>query len=114
MLLTTGDNNKLSLVSRTLKKKGDQKMNYYNVEKGYCDDFTAQKPHDPAQFMERLDKYDLDFITTAGHGYLVVPKGHPRHAEALKMCEYGFVGKKAVYLEEDCEAVEFLQKEQTK
>lgn len=50
------------------------------------------------------------FIDTCGHGYLVVPKGDPNLGIAKKICSYGYKGKLAIYLEEDCEAPEFLKK----
>ncbi len=49
-----------------------------------------------------------EFITTAGHGYLIVPKYSKYYILALNICEYGFFGKIAVYLEEDCEVQEFI------
>jgi len=48
------------------------------------------------------------FIGTAGHGYLVVPTTDKYYNKALEISNYGFVGKLAVYLEEDCEMSEFL------
>lgn len=51
----------------------------------------------------------LDFISTAGHGYLVVPKGHPLRRKANELCKYGYKGKLATYLEEDCEAPAFIK-----
>lgn len=50
------------------------------------------------------------FIDTCGHGYLVVAKNDPNFSIAKKICSYGYKGKLAVYLEEDCEAPEFLRK----
>lgn len=50
---------------------------------------------------------DLLFIETAGHGYYAIPTDHPHFAIASKICSYGFKGKLAVYLEEDCEISEF-------
>lgn len=69
------------------------------------------KPHDEIQSITNraLDKgYPL--ITTAGHGYLVVPKGDKNYSKALQIVSYGYKGELAIYLEEDCEAGEFLDK----
>lgn len=52
----------------------------------------------------------FDFIDTAGHGYLVVPVDHPQIGLAKSICDYGYKGRLAIYLEEDCEAPEFLRK----
>ena len=49
-------------------------------------------------------------IDTCGHGYLVVTKDDPNFNIAKKIVEYGYKGKLAFYLEEDCEAPEFLKK----
>jgi hypothetical protein len=56
-----------------------------------------------------------EFIFTAGHGYLVVPKADNYYAQALGLVGYGFKGNLAVYLEEDCEAPafeEYVKKEE--
>lgn len=50
-----------------------------------------------------------EFIYTAGHGYLVVPKEDKNAELARGICEYGFVGDLAYYLEEDCEAGKFIK-----
>jgi hypothetical protein len=60
------------------------------------------------EVQETVPVNDMDFIITAGHGYLVVPKSHPRYKEARAICTFGFKGTLAVYLEEDCEARAFL------
>ena len=49
------------------------------------------------------------FIHTAGHGYLVVPRSDKNAEVARKICRYGFIGKLAYYLEEDCEYNEFMK-----
>lgn len=54
------------------------------------------------------DVYGFEFIVTAGHGYLVVPISNPMFYIAKDIVQYGFKGKKAIYLEEDVEAGEFL------
>jgi hypothetical protein len=48
-------------------------------------------------------------IITAGHGYLVVPRGDKNFEKAAQICAFGYIGKHAVYLEEDCELGEFLR-----
>jgi len=64
---------------------------------------------DEIQTIVRLKDEDLDYIPTAGHGYLVVPKEHPQYKEAVKISgDYSYNGKNAVYLEQDCEAGKFL------
>ena len=50
-----------------------------------------------------------EFIGTAGHGYLVVPKESAMAHIADKICNCGFKGKLAFYLEEDCEYIEFAE-----
>lgn len=67
------------------------------------------KPYDEVQSTERASVGGLDFIVTAGHGYLVVPTTHARANEARALCVYGFIGKHAIYLEEDCEARDFIE-----
>jgi len=52
------------------------------------------------------------FISTAGHGYLVVPTDDPNYPKAsaiLSASGYGFKGIHAIYLEEDIEAGNFLR-----
>ena len=49
------------------------------------------------------------FIYTAGHGYLAIPSNDKNYALAYKICSYGFKGRLAVYLEEDCEAPQFIK-----
>jgi len=75
----------------------------------YEKELQALKPHDEVQSTSHeTGKYD--FIYTAGHGYLVVPKEDKHYQDALKICSYGFKGDHAVYLEEDCELWEFINK----
>jgi len=49
------------------------------------------------------------FITTSGHGYLVVPKTDIYASVAKNICAYGFEGKLAYYLEEDSEYGQFIK-----
>lgn len=74
-------------------------MNKYEKE------LQELKPWDEVQGTESAS---YDFITTAGHGYLVVPVGDDGYSEARRLCKYGFIGELAVYLEEDVEAPRFL------
>ena len=46
-------------------------------------------------------------IITAGHGYLAVRKGDMNYATATHYAT--FMGEKACYLEEDCEAPAFIE-----
>lgn len=53
---------------------------------------------------------DYDFFSTASHGYLVIPKDDKNYFIASKIVtEYGYNGDYAIYLEEDCEASNFLK-----
>lgn len=74
----------------------------------YSRELQQLKPYDEVQGNRILDNGYL-FIITAGHGYLVVHKNDKNFLKAREICKYGFVGKEAVYLEEDCEAPEFLK-----
>jgi hypothetical protein len=58
-------------------------------------------------FKERDAGYG--FITTAGHGYLVVPKDNKNYELANSICQYGYKGDHAIYLEEDDEAGQFIK-----
>lgn len=78
----------------------------------YEKELQMLKSHDEVQGTEKCSRTGLDFIYTAGHGYLVVPKSDKNIVVAEKICDYGYIGKEAIYLEEDCEAPEFI--EQTK
>ena len=73
----------------------------------YQKEFSQLKNYDPIQFSETT-KEGYEVITTSGHGYLVVPKEDNNASLADKICEYGFKGNLAYYLEEDCEAPDFL------
>ena len=68
------------------------------------------RPADEMQGQERIAGTNYDFITTAGHGYLVVPNDDINYGIAKKIVSYGYTGKLAIYLEEDCETGEFLEK----
>ena len=69
------------------------------------------------RFGDEIQDYSFDpkdegyaFIPTAGHGYLVVPVEDRYYEDARKIASFGYQGDHAVYLEEDCEAGEFLEK----
>ena len=52
------------------------------------------------------------FIHTAGHGFLVVPKGGKAEQVALfvqQSDECGYLGEHVIYLEEDCQAPKFIK-----
>ena len=75
----------------------------------YQKELQELKPWDEVQGMNEygaLKGYNK--IYTAGHGYLVVPKADKRYKEAVALCNYGFKGYHACYLEEDCELHAFL------
>lgn len=73
-------------------------------------ELQSLKDWDEVQFIDynEQDK-GYPFITTAGHGYLVVRKDDMYADKAKAICKYGFIGERAYYLEEDCEANEFLK-----
>lgn len=55
--------------------------------------------------------YTYPRITTAGHGYMVIDRSEitPEFDKILgDICQYGFVGKLAYYMEEDCEEPQTL------
>ena len=74
----------------------------------YIKELQELKPWDEIQGIEE-DKSGYQFIYTAGHGYLVVPKEDKNAGIAGTICKYGFEGQNAFYLEEDCEYSEFLK-----
>lgn len=75
----------------------------------YQKELQALKPSDEIQTYREDVFQGYGFITTAGHGYLVVPTGDANYGIAKELANYGFIGKEAVYLEEDFEASEFLK-----
>jgi len=75
----------------------------------YEQELADLKTHDEVQGTEVCRYSGLPFIYTAGHGYLVVPKTRNSYNVAVKLCNYGYKGKLACYLEEDCEAPEYLK-----
>ena len=85
------------------------KAQYLLAMKKYMEELQALKPWDSVQFNRAYKNTGLQFIHTAGHGYLVVPALHPQSAIAMRICKYGFIGQHAIYLEEDSEMHEFLQ-----
>jgi len=71
-------------------------------------ELSKLKPEDGINGSEIVKGYQ--FISTYGHGYLVVPRTSAHYAKAKKISKsYGYTGKLAVYLEEDCQAGEFLK-----
>jgi hypothetical protein len=73
----------------------------------YQEELQMLKPYDEVQ-EQNPTKYGYDFIGTCSHGYLVVPRDDKNVKKAI--VHYGFKGKHALYLEEDCEAGSFLKK----
>ena len=73
----------------------------------YEKELQKLKPYDEVQGVSKVQGYD--FITTAGHGYLVVPGDDENYKLAENIREFGYTGTLAIYLEEDCEAGEFLK-----
>ena len=82
--------------------KGDYTMYKYRKE------LKSLKPWDEVQTTSVDEKTGYTFFTTAGHGYLCVPRKDKHYSDAIKLCKYGFSGDLACYLEEDCEVPEFL------
>lgn len=76
----------------------------------YEQELAALKPHDGINHTRQYKETPYQFIDTYGHGYLIVPKSDPHAALAESICEYGYKGNLAFYLEEDCELYEFLNK----
>lgn len=75
----------------------------------YQKELQALKPQDEIQgCREIVEAEGYIFITTASHGYLVVPKSDKNAPLAKKICNYGFEGDLAFYLEEDYETGEFI------
>ncbi len=75
----------------------------------YQEELQSLKSWDEVQFTKIDPRTGYNFITTAGHGYLAVPTDDINAETAKKICNYGFTGKLAYYLEEDCEYSEFLK-----
>lgn len=74
----------------------------------YQKELQALKPWDEVQCTTWTDhNKGYPFIITAGHGYLVVRKDD-MYADRVKPSQYSFEGKYAYYLEEDCEAGQFI------
>jgi hypothetical protein len=72
----------------------------------YQKELQKLKPWDEVQDIVSREGYD--FIYTSGHGYLVIPRSDKYAKLARSICQYGFKGKLAYYLEEDSEAPDFL------
>lgn len=76
---------------------------------GYQRELQRLKPHDEVQDCHTWENTKgYTFIITAGHGYLVVPKNDKYASIAKQICDYGYEGELAYYLEEDCEAGKFI------
>jgi hypothetical protein len=75
----------------------------------YQNELQNFRPSDQIQSYS-IHSWTLDyyFISTAGHGYLVIPKEDKNYNIAVKIANYGYKGDHAVYLEEDCEVGEFI------
>jgi len=78
----------------------------YNYQ--YERELQRLKPYDETQGTEIDKATGYNFITTAGHGYLVVPKNDKNAEIAKTLCRCGFIGDLAYYIEEDCEYFDFL------
>ena len=87
---------------KAAQKEREKNMNAYQKE------LQQLKPWDEIQDMQP-DKEGYNFIYTAGHGYLCIPKNDKNYNIAYKLVKFGFRGDLACYLEEDCEAPAFLK-----
>lgn len=76
----------------------------------YRSELAELRPHDEMQRIEPATVPGTYRITTAAHGYLVVPLTHTWNREARYLCAYGYQGRLATYLEEDCEAPAFIRR----
>lgn len=74
----------------------------------YQKELADMRPYDEVYSYEPVGR-GYNFIDTAGHGYLVVPKTDIFADIAKKICAYGYIGQLAYYLEEDCEYSEFMR-----
>lgn len=75
----------------------------------YQKELQGLKPWDKVQCMNEYGALmGYNKIYTASHGYLVVPKEDRNYIKAMEICSYGFKGKHAIYLEEDCELSQFM------
>ena len=72
----------------------------------YERELQALKPWDQVQSTRAIGR-GYNKIETAGHGYLVVPRGDIFASVARKIGA-SFSGKYAYYLEEDCEMYAFI------
>jgi hypothetical protein len=76
----------------------------------YERELQSFRPDDEMQGLEKTEQTKgYYFIPTAAHGYLVVPVSDKYAVLAKKICSYGYKGRLAYYLEEDCEAGDFLK-----
>jgi len=84
-------------------------MNIYINEELAEKELQEARPYDEMQNISYSpqDK-GYPFISTAEHGYLIVPLNHP-HPPIRKTC-YSYKTKHFVFLEEDCDARKFLNK----
>ena len=78
----------------------------------YQQELQALRPNDEIQAMvfEECDK-GYGYITTASHGYLVVPANDKCWLVAVTICKcsgYSYLTSRAIYLEEDGDAPTFL------
>ena len=67
------------------------------------------RPGDEIQIEHAELVHGYLFIPTASHGYLAVAHDDPFHSVAVKIADFGYIGRHAVYLEEDSEAGAFLK-----
>ena len=79
----------------------------------YQNELKKFRPLDDIQdyYTTKQDK-GYYFIPTASHGFLVVPTSDKNYVKALEIKgkdSYGYQGSQAIYLEEDCQALDFLK-----
>ena len=75
-------------------------------------EFESLKSYDKVQYIDFIEAGDhkFEFLSTGSHGYLIVPRDDKFIDIAKNIStKYGYIGKLAIYLEEDCEAPAFIK-----
>ena len=72
----------------------------------YKNELTKLKQNIPN--LDYFDYKNYKKITIEGESYLVIPKEDKNYNLAVSMCDFGYIGKLAVYLEIEYSAIKFL------
>lgn len=75
----------------------------------YEKDLQLLRPEDEMQGEEKDKATGYPFITTASHGFLVVPVEDKEYPKAVAIGQGYRSSNLAIYLEEDCEYFDFLK-----